>query len=281
MKQYLLRAYQAAGATVAARNLHVGYHRKGTAGAPVVVLLHGLGCTHEVWEDTIKKLPGHMSVVALDLLGFGNSPRPRLPLHHNYIHARSVIKTLRKLNYTNNIILVGHSLGGLIAIEAARQRPDMWQQLILCGPPIYHSHTAKHTTKKKEEKEAKLLKSLYSIIADSIEGDEAGVIKAAALIKSTGLAPKAVEINQHTITPYILALRHSIIRQTSFTDMQSLRVPTIILYGLFDPLVLHPTIKKLAYCPHITTKRILASHELTRGYVRQICKRIDSESSRK
>lgn len=274
IRQYIRRSCQAVGGFVAARRLHVGYHRKGAADVPVVVLLHGLGCTHEVWEDTIKKLPGNVSIVAVDLLGFGKSPRPWLPIHHNYVHARSVLRTLKKLGYHKDIIFVGHSLGGLVAIEAARQRPRICQRLLLCGPPIYRNRYTPHDT---ASQEAKILTSLYTITAQVLEGDKEAAVVAAKAITATGLAPKAVEINQQTITPYILALRHSIIRQTSFADLASLTVPTVIIYGFFDPLLVHDTMQQLARHQHITAKRILASHELTRGYVRQICKRIGDE----
>ncbi len=99
---------------------------------PTLVLLHGLGASgSQAFVDACRYPPlDGARCVAPDLLGFGHSDRPRDFSYSVDDHAASVIALLEHLDL-RAISLVGHSMGGAVAIVAARERPDLIARLIL------------------------------------------------------------------------------------------------------------------------------------------------------
>ncbi|MEZ5648825.1 MAG: alpha/beta hydrolase [Alphaproteobacteria bacterium] len=98
---------------------------------PVVVFLHGAGMFHVVWALQARHLAHHgCSVLALDLPGHGDSEGPAMD--NIAAMAGWVTEMLRKLNVVQ-AILVGHSMGALIALEVASQNPTLIQAIALLG----------------------------------------------------------------------------------------------------------------------------------------------------
>lgn len=87
----------------------------GSPGAPTLVLLHGFGASIESWFDVHPLLAAKFPVVRLDLLGHGFSDKPRNGDYSPRGHARIVAGALEKLGL-KRVVLVGHSLGGAIAL---------------------------------------------------------------------------------------------------------------------------------------------------------------------
>lgn len=96
----------------------VRIHYTATAGSPDVltlVLLHGFGASIESWFDVHPLLAAKFPVVRLDLLGHGFSDKPRNGDYSPRGHASMVAGALEKLGL-KRVVLVGHSLGGAIAL---------------------------------------------------------------------------------------------------------------------------------------------------------------------
>lgn len=87
---------------------------------PVVVLLHGFGASLESWSDIYPELARERSVLRLDLKGAGFSSKPRDGKYKPEDQAHLVLGFLRDLKL-RRVVLVGHSLGGGVAILAALQ----------------------------------------------------------------------------------------------------------------------------------------------------------------
>src|SRR5215831_11940903 len=84
---------------------------------PVVVLLHGIAGSSELWEELIPPLAEHFTVIAPDLLGHGKSSKP--PTEYSMgAYASNVRDLLTVLGHTR-ATLVGHSLGGGVAMQFA------------------------------------------------------------------------------------------------------------------------------------------------------------------
>jgi pimeloyl-ACP methyl ester carboxylesterase len=96
---------------------------------PVLVLLHGITCSSETWEAIIPALARHYTVIAPDLLGHGRSAKPRNEYSIS-AYANSVRDLLLALGQTR-VTLVGHSLGGGVAMQFAYQFPEMVERLAL------------------------------------------------------------------------------------------------------------------------------------------------------
>ncbi len=105
------------------------YTYRAAGSGPLVVLLHGIAGSSVTWERVIPRLSSHFRVVAPDLLGHGESPKPRgdysLGAYANLI--RDLLNALGEERGT----IVGHSLGGGIAMQFAYQYPERCERLVL------------------------------------------------------------------------------------------------------------------------------------------------------
>ena len=101
-----------------------------TAGhGPVLLLLHGIANSSETWEPVASLLKRHFTLVAPDLLGHGASATPRGDYSLG-AHATGVRDIVTALGY-DHVTVVGHSLGGGIAMQFAYQFPERCERLVL------------------------------------------------------------------------------------------------------------------------------------------------------
>src|SRR3954453_7097041 len=103
----------------------VSYRRAGWG--PVVVLIHGITGSSATWEDVIEPLAEKYTVVAPDLLGHGESAKPRGDYSLG-AYASGVRDLLGALGHDRGTI-VGHSLGGGVAMQMAYQFPERCERL--------------------------------------------------------------------------------------------------------------------------------------------------------
>jgi pimeloyl-ACP methyl ester carboxylesterase len=113
--------------------LRVRYVRAGAG--PPVVLIHGLGSSIYTWKDTLPALARDHDVVALDLPGFGGSEMP--PDLSGAIYPRIVMGLLDRLGVTRASV-VGHSLGGAVAVLVAGSQPERVDRLVLLDAAGFH-----------------------------------------------------------------------------------------------------------------------------------------------
>jgi pimeloyl-ACP methyl ester carboxylesterase len=106
----------------------VTYTTAGTRG-PVVVLIHGITGSNVTWDEVMPLLARDHRVVAPDLLGHGKSAKPRgdYSLGAYATGVRDVMTALGHRRYT----LLGHSLGGGVAMQLAYQFPERVERLVL------------------------------------------------------------------------------------------------------------------------------------------------------
>jgi pimeloyl-ACP methyl ester carboxylesterase len=105
----------------------VGYRMAGNG--PLIVLLHGITSTSDAWLDVMAPLAERYTVVAPDLLGHGRSAKPRGDYSLG-AYASGCRDLLGALGYERGTI-VGHSLGGGIALQFAYQFPEYCERLAL------------------------------------------------------------------------------------------------------------------------------------------------------
>lgn len=97
-------------------------------GVPVV-LLHGFPFCRDIFAPVMPALAQVGRVVAADLPGFGQSP-PLSPGFSLADVAKEIIALLQALGLQRTV-LIGHSMGGYVALEAAAQKPEMLSALVL------------------------------------------------------------------------------------------------------------------------------------------------------
>jgi pimeloyl-ACP methyl ester carboxylesterase len=103
-----------------------------TAGeGPLLVLIHGITGSSHTWEEVMPALAANFTVVAPDLLGHGESAKPRGDYSLG-AYASGLRDLLAVLGYDRGT-LVGHSLGGGVAMVFAYQFPERTERLALVG----------------------------------------------------------------------------------------------------------------------------------------------------
>jgi pimeloyl-ACP methyl ester carboxylesterase len=114
----------------------VGIHYVDRGQGQPLVLIHGLGGSICNFRYNIPVLSEHLRVVALDLKGFGYSERPAAGDYSLTAQARLVGELMDRLGIPRAAVL-GHSMGGAIALRLAATRPEKVDRLILVGsaPP--------------------------------------------------------------------------------------------------------------------------------------------------
>jgi len=98
------------------------HHVVNGAGSPALVLVHGFGCDHTDYAAQVAHFSAPHRCVAVDLRGHGETPgRPEDCAIERF--GGDVAEVLRSLDL-RGAVLVGHSLGGRVVVEAALQAPD-------------------------------------------------------------------------------------------------------------------------------------------------------------
>ncbi|MCU1587299.1 MAG: alpha/beta hydrolase fold protein [Frankiales bacterium] len=117
--------------TIDEREIHGNLVRFAQAGetGPVLLLVHGIASKASQWHEVMAELGGHYRVIAPDLLGHGESAKPRGDYSLG-AHACGLRDLLAALGH-DRVTVIGHSLGGGIAMQFAYQFPERVERLAL------------------------------------------------------------------------------------------------------------------------------------------------------
>lgn len=250
--------------------LHAEVIRTSPKPRATYVFIHGIGNTLHSWDDVYALLPDDVRVIGIDLLGFGSSPKPKRVVYDVKIQARSIMRTLARLGLATRPVLVGHSLGSLVAIEMARRYPLFFKHIVLCSPPLYVSGDAAPMGRLSRER---LLRELYS----TVQRYPGQLEKILPVVARVGFASKSLYVTDETIEAYVASLEASIINQSAVRDLGHLSLPVTIFYGVFDPLVIGSRIKEAAApLSKATIYKVRSGHEVVGGYARRVATHLRS-----
>ncbi len=106
-----------------------------------ILLLHGILGSHRYWSSVADRLAVKNFLMAPDLLGFGNSPKPYLKYtvqdHLDYLK-----RTVEPLfPEPEKFFIVGHSMGAILALNYAISNPTRIRGIVLINPPIVSSRS--------------------------------------------------------------------------------------------------------------------------------------------
>ena len=91
-------------------------------GSPPLVFVHGWSCDRTYWEQQMKRFESDHLVVAMDLAGHGESGLDRTTWSMEAF-GKDVVSVINHLDL-KGVILIGHSMGGSVILEAARMMPS-------------------------------------------------------------------------------------------------------------------------------------------------------------
>lgn len=112
---------------------------------PAVILLHGFPMNSTIWDRFAARLAEHYTVYTPDLPGFGKSPL--LPGNFSIDNVAAVMNEWVKEQRISFPALIGHSMGGYVALEMVRQSP-----LSFGGLGLFHSTALEDSAEKKESR---------------------------------------------------------------------------------------------------------------------------------
>ncbi|MGI9125094.1 MAG: alpha/beta fold hydrolase [Mycobacterium sp.] len=114
------------------RTIH-GYRRafRIAGSGPALLLIHGIGDNSTAWEPVHARLARRFTVIAPDLLGHGQSDKPRAD--YSVAAYANGMRDLLSVLDIEKVTVVGHSLGGGVAMQFAYQFPQLVERLILVG----------------------------------------------------------------------------------------------------------------------------------------------------
>lgn len=121
------------------------------SGEKTLLFVHGLSSNLEAWSKNISELKQNYKCIAVDLPGYGKSSK-KDSIYSLSDYAGFLNNFVIKKGLTN-VVLIGHSMGGQIAIHALLNNPENYEELILIAPAGIETFTAQ---------EAVVMKSSYT-----------------------------------------------------------------------------------------------------------------------
>jgi pimeloyl-ACP methyl ester carboxylesterase len=104
------------------------------ANGEVVMLLHGKNFSGAYWETTAKELSKHgYRVIIPDQVGFGKSTKPQ-HFHYSFQQLATLTKKLLASLQIQKLSVIGHSMGGMLAVRFALMFPETTEKLVLVNP---------------------------------------------------------------------------------------------------------------------------------------------------
>ncbi len=119
---------------------NIAYIDEGSS-SDVLLFVHGLGSYLKAWDRNIPVLKNYFRCIAVDLPGYGKSDKQ---VHNGSLRCyREFLNEFIKTLSLKNITLVGHSMGGQIALSYVINFNDVIKKLILIAPAGFETFTPK------------------------------------------------------------------------------------------------------------------------------------------
>jgi pimeloyl-ACP methyl ester carboxylesterase len=216
-----------------------------------VVLIHGFGEDGTIWQYQVAALQTAYRLIVPDLPGSGQSPLPDKPLTIESM-AESIMELLTAKNI-NRCTLIGHSMGGYIALALAEKYPDKVDALVLFHSTAFADSAEKVNTRRRsiefiQEYGATnfLQQSIPNLFGDSFKLNHPE--KVASLIK------KGISFSKEALIQYYEAM---IQRPDRTSLLKAFQGPVLFIAGEKDKAVPLEDILRQCYLPAIAHIQIL------------------------
>lgn len=236
---------------------------------PVVVLLHGLATSSRNWNSLVELLEPDFRCITIDLLGFGDSPKPQGGRYTIEEHVRSIRHTIQTLKLEEDFTLIGHSLGALLACRLASRHPTHIRNVLLLSPPIYlHPSQISHVP---SSNATTAYLKMYDFLKTHKEFTISNLNRLAKLSPSNAM----FEITEETWNACVRTLENCIEKQTILTDIVEIDSPIDVFYGTLDQFIVRKNLDVLAKMRHVRLHELNnVDHMVRERYAQAIQKHI-------
>ena len=236
-----------------------------------IVLVHGLGASLDVWAGVIPQLAPKYRVLAFDIPGFGDSPAPTGRFTLQSV-ADATAEFIRNAN-AHQCLIVGHSLGGILALKIAKESPDLVSRIALVSGPLL-TVEAVLTHLKDALSHPKIAAVLFAQFAEGALISSPAIAAAIArnrIARTLVLSPYIS--SPDSIDPDLLAgavsrvsVRSSInvcrvlsaVKDVGLAQiMRGVRCPAVIVWGDADPLVTAADVSAAERLLHLEGRHML------------------------
>lgn len=217
---------------------------------PPVVLIHGIASSSVTFERLLPLVEPHHRAIAIDLLGFGESPAPEDATYTIDEHVAAFRETIRSLRLREPFVLVGHSMGSLIASRYAAIEPRRVSKLVLVSPPVYLPTATIGASRDRTAQ------GLYFRAYEYLRENKDFTIRAAGALARLSPIKNLLDVSERNWRAFVLSLQNAIETQTTLTDLAAVRAPVEVVYGSLDPFLAPAGLRVVEQLRHVTTHRV-------------------------
>lgn len=233
------------------------------SGQPVI-LLHGFAHSHKYWNKVVRHMPhDKFHIITPDSIGFGMSDKPTELNYDIDDHSEELAKALFK-DVSQPVILVGHSMGAMIALRIAKHHPDLVQKLILINPPLFTSpeHAKRVIMSKLPLLYRAYIGRLGIVIHSMRDSWLMDFLHATLLAKNPDLRDIVTDYLSHTRRSFIYTLRNTIFAYSMYDDLQGLKIITKYIYCPTAPFYDPASLAFFSKYPNMQAVEISGGHKI-------------------
>ncbi|MDZ4678897.1 MAG: alpha/beta hydrolase [Saprospiraceae bacterium] len=227
------------------------------AAKPTLVMVHGLGNNASVWLRLMAQIQGQYRCIALDLPAHGDSQACTQACGINYFSA--TVEGLIEGLQLGQVMLMGHSMGGLVSIKTILRKPTVVKQCILLAPAGFETFTLKEKAWLKAIYAVWMLKKMSAARMEQQTREsffrfppdfEFAVQEIIAIRES----PEAFEAYCETLS----LCMNSLLNESVFDTLSTISLPCTVFFGIEDLTipnkVLHPNLTAIEVAEQGTRK---------------------------
>lgn len=212
----------------------IAYVEQGS-GEHTLLFIHGLSSNLEAWRKNVSSLERKYKCVAVDLPGYGKSSKNRtnysLKDYAAFLHDFIDEKQLK------NVVPVGHSMGGQIAIHLVLDNPAKFEKLVLIAPAGIETFSDKeamlmkssYTAAMVENSTPEQIKNNYKLNFYSFPGDANFMVEDRIAMKETDDFPQYAQVVVNNIS--------AMLDEPVINKLSEISIPVLMVYGRNDLLI--------------------------------------------